>query len=645
MRHRHRTPALALLLLALLAASAGAQTTHFSLGAGYQWLDVSGNEDMYKSQLNERQGLALQELSLTVAAPSGGLFDRLRVDASGFGAEPEGRFRLSVGRSGMYDLRISYFRARAFSALPTLANPFLDQGIVPGQHTQNRVLDNLDMDLQLFPGAVITPLVGYSRYHVDGPGTTTYHVGENEYRLDSHLAETTHEARAGVGIHLDGFQATVVEAWRAFHDTDAYALAPGGGAGNNPAPVLGQDQSLDSFNRRDRSDGSYAVTTGSFAGTVSDRLRFTGSFVKTDFQSSLAEDEQLSGSLVSFAIARFFGGLGQQTHARTSAPDWRGAARVEAEPVDGLEASGGYARSHRDFDGLALISSLYTGTVNYAGLDPRNLATLLTSTTALERNQTTWDGMLSTRNLGPLRLWADVARVDEELTVTPDAAEIVVPGGQGGRFDRTIRRWSAGATATVDGLKLALDWKDDHAPDSIVRTDYRDLKRWRLRADWTAGKLLRVVGTAEKLDGDNPAEGIDYDFRARHWGVDVDLTALEALGVRLGYAKFKADSAVTIVVPQNFTLEPSLYTEDGEEKSASASYKIGPVSLEGGWSRFTNSGDLGLSLDRAFAHCDVELTAALGATLVFDRYRYRDDLLAISNFDANRYAFLLRWHE
>ncbi|HUK14381.1 MAG TPA: hypothetical protein VLW17_13865, partial [Thermoanaerobaculaceae bacterium] len=163
MRHRHRTPALALLLLALLAASAGAQATHFSLGAGYQWLDVSGNEDMYKSQLNERQGFALQELSLTIAAPSGSLFDRLRIDTSGFGAEPEGRFRLSVGRSGMYDLRITYFRARAFSALPALANPFLDQGIVPGQHTQDRVLDNLDMDLQLFPGAVITPLVGYSR--------------------------------------------------------------------------------------------------------------------------------------------------------------------------------------------------------------------------------------------------------------------------------------------------------------------------------------------------------------------------------------------------------------------------------------------------------------------------------------------------
>ena len=358
-----------LLAVFLWAASAHGQSTHFSLGIGYDWLNVSGNQDMYRSQFDGRQGLGLQDLSLSTANPSGGLFDRLRVDASGFGADPEGRFRLEFGLAKVYEARVSYFRARYFSALPGFANPLLDQGIVPGEHTQDRVLDNFDLNLELLPGGAVTPLVGYSRYHIDGPATTTYHVGENEFRLDSNLAETTTEARAGVGLHFNGFQATVVEAWRSFHETDAYSLAPGAGGGNNPGPVLGQDQTLDSFKRNDRSDGSYAVTTGSFAGTVSERLRFTGSFVKSDTQSNLSEDESSSGSLVSFEIARFFSGLSQTTHAKVSAPDWRGTARVEADPIDGFEASGGYTRSHRELDGFALISSLYAGSVNYAGLD------------------------------------------------------------------------------------------------------------------------------------------------------------------------------------------------------------------------------------------------------------------------------------
>jgi hypothetical protein len=634
-----------LLAVAPWAVPASAQSTHFSLGIGYDWLTLSGSEDMYKSQFNQGQGFGLQDLSLTTTDPSGSVFDRLSLDAAGFGADPEGRFRLEVGRSKVYDLRISYLRARYFSALPGLANPFLAQGVVPGEHTQDRVSQNLDVDLELLPGGTVTPLLGYSRYHVDGPGTTTYHVGQDEFRLNSSLDETTHETRAGVGLHFNDFQATILEAWRSFDELDTYSLAAGAGNGNNPGPVLGENQTLSSLNRRDRSEGSYAVTTGSFAGTVSDRIRVSGSFVKTDFQSSLSEDEALSGNLVSFELARFFTGLNQTSGTHASVPDWRGTARIETTPIDGFEASGGFTRSHRDFDGSAFISSLYTGTVNYAGLDPRDITTLLTSSTAMERDETTWDAKLSSRNLGPVRLWADVAVVDQQLTVTPDAAEIVVPGGEGGTFDRTLNRWSAGANLDVSSVKFALDWKEDNANHTIVRTDFRDLKRWRLRADWKAAKFLHVLGTAERIDGDNPAVGANYTLGTRHYGADVDVMPIEALDVRLGYGRYKTDTAITIRVPQDFTLAPSLFSEDGEEKDASASLKLGGVLLEAGFSRFDNTGDLGLRLDRTFAHCDLDFTSNLGASLRFDRYKYNEDVLAVSDFEAKRYGVFLRWHE
>jgi hypothetical protein len=631
--------------VALWAATAGAQSTHFSLGLGYDWLSLSGNEDVYKSQFNQGQGLDLQDLYLATTDPSSTLLDRVTISAAGFGSDPEGRIRIELGRTKAYELRVSYFRARYFNALPDFANPLVAGGIVPGEYTQDHVSSNLDVDLELLPGRAITPLIGFSRYHVDGPGTTTYHVGQDEFRLDSNLDETTHETRAGVGIHLDGFQATVIEAWRQFNETDTYALAPGAGSGNNPGPVLGQDQDLTAFQRRDHSDGSYAVTTGSFAGTVSNRLRFSGSYVRTDFQSSFAEDESLAGNLVSFELARFFSGLTQNSRARASAPDWRGTAGFDSEPIDGVDFSGGYTRSHRDLDGTALISSLYTGTVNYAGLDPKDLAVLLTSNTAMERDDTTWNAKVALRNLGPVQLWAGFATVDETLTVTPDAAEIVVPGGEGGRFDRTVKRYSVGGNVTLPGLKLALDYKEDSADATIVRTDFGDVRRWRLRADWRAAKLLHIVGTAEKIDGENPAEGARYDLQTRHYGADLELTPIEALVLRLGYDQYKSDTAITIRVPQDFTTEQSLYTENGKEKEASAALKLGRVSLGAGFSRFDNSGDLPLRLDRTFARCDVDITSTLGAGVRFDRYKYDEDMLALSNFDAKRYGVFLRWHE
>jgi len=640
-------PTLFVLLLAaaLVTASAAAQSTHFSLGIGYDWLSLSGNEDMYKSQFNQGQGLALEDLSFTFTDPSGDLLDRVHIDAAGFGADPEGRLRLEVGHARIYELRISYFRARYFSALPGFANPLLVDGIVPGEHTESRVTQNLDLDLELLPGSQVTPLLGFSRYHIDGPGTTTYHVGQDEFRLNSRTDETTSEARAGVGLHFSGFQATVTEAWRSFDERDASSLSPGAGGGNDPAPVLGQDQTLSSLSRRDHSDGSYAVTTGSFAGTLSDRLRVTGSFMKSDLQSSLSEDEVLAGNLVSFELARFFTGLNQTTNAHASAPNWRGVARVEAEPFGDFEISGGYSRSHRSVDGAAVITSLYTGTFNYAGLDPRDLTTLLTSATAMERDETSWDAKVSSRNLGALRLWADVAVVDQDLTVSPDAAEIVVPGGEGGRFDRTLKRWSAGVSLDASPVKVALDWKEDSSDETIVRTDFADLKRWRLRADWEAAKFLHLVGTAERIDGDNPVEGAKYTLGTRHYAADLDVMPLEALALRLGYGQYKTDTAITIRVPQNFSLAPSLFSENGEEKEASATVKLAPFSIEAGVSRFDNSGDIGLRLDRTFAHCDVDFTSTLGASLRFDRYKYSEDVLAVSDFDAKRYGVFLRWHE
>jgi|APFre7841882654_1041346.scaffolds.fasta_scaffold27460_2 hypothetical protein len=648
MINRHLKLVALLLAMALGTVTASAQSTQFSLGLGYNWLSLTGSEDMYKSQFNARQGFGLQELSLATTNPSDTVIDHLRFDAAGFGSDPEGRFRLRVGLAKVYDLQISYFRARYFNALPTIANPFFGQGITPGQHTQDQVLYNFDMNLELLPGASVTPLIGYSEYHVGGPSITTYHVGQDEFRLNSNLDSTTHETRAGLGFHLGDFQATVIESWRTFHETTNSALAPGAGASNNPDPVLGQNQTLSSASRSDRTDGSYAMTTGSFSAVLSDSTRASGSFVRADYTATFSEGEAFSGNLVSFDVARFFTGLnvsGYSTAHTSNAPDWRGDGRVEFDPTDTVQLSGGFVRSHRTVDGFALISNLYTGSVNYAGLDPRDLAVLLTSNNAMQRDDNTLDAKIVVRKLGPVRLWADVAHTDQDLTVAEDVAEIVVPGGQGGYFHRSIKRYSAGAALTFSTFKLGVDWKEDSSPQSIVRIDFRDVKRWKARADWTAAKLFRLVATAEWITGDNPTPDVYYDLKTKHIGADLDITPVKPLALRLGYGRFKTDTSAFYRVPQDFTLASSLYGENGIQKEASATLKLARFLIDGGYSKFSNTGSVGLELDHTYAHCDFDFTAKLGASLQYDRYKYIDDVFTLSSFDAKRYGVFLRWRQ
>jgi hypothetical protein len=46
--------------LFLAAAGAGAQTIPLDVELGFRFLDLSGNRDMYRSQIDERQGFLLR---------------------------------------------------------------------------------------------------------------------------------------------------------------------------------------------------------------------------------------------------------------------------------------------------------------------------------------------------------------------------------------------------------------------------------------------------------------------------------------------------------------------------------------------------------------------------------------------------------
>ena len=57
-----------------------------------------------------------------------------------------------------------------YSALPAFANPFLAEGIIPGQQTYNRTRNIYDATLELLPGKMISPILQFTRNTYSGPG-------------------------------------------------------------------------------------------------------------------------------------------------------------------------------------------------------------------------------------------------------------------------------------------------------------------------------------------------------------------------------------------------------------------------------------------------------------------------------------------
>src|SRR5262249_53794081 len=183
-----------------------------------------------------------------------GFLDTLHVDATDVGAGPAGQLRFLAGKTGVFRLTFTWRETDLFSALPAFANPFLDQGIIPGQQTWNRIRNIYDAELELLPGKIVTPILGYTRNTYDGPGSTTYHLGQNEFQLDDQVHSVDSLYRIGFALNGGPVQAGFTQGWREYTWQDVSVLRPGAGSGNVTAPIVGHVVTADSIATTQKSE-------------------------------------------------------------------------------------------------------------------------------------------------------------------------------------------------------------------------------------------------------------------------------------------------------------------------------------------------------------------------------------------------------
>ena len=644
-----------LLIAALGAAAASsafaadAPAVPFDIELGYRFVDVSGNEDMYRSQINEKEGFLLRAFTLSAGGPAGaGIFDRLRVDAADLGAGPAGFFRLQGGLAGKYDLRLTYRRTEMFSALPAFANPLIVQGVTPGEHTYDRVRNVFDVELRLLPGYWITPIVGYVRNRDEGPGRTTYTVGGDDFRLTQNLDDEDQEVYGGASFDAGPISGQVTQGWRKLHEVETQTLVPGAGAGNNPGTVLGVPVSLDDFNRTTHSDANTPVTNAVVTGRLGSRVKLIGAYVRSAAESDVASKEDLAGSLVSFSLRRVFGGLSDTISSRARNIAWRGSGRVEANLADGIDLTAGWSKNRQELDGFALISDLYLQTVTFDGQDPKDLLAVIEAHTSVERTEEVFDARIDARAFGPFSVFVGGSRNTQHVKVSADPEEIVVPGAQDGSFERRIRSFDAGAKYSASGLTLGADWRHDRADDPVVRTDFLDRDRYRLRAAWALKEAFRLSATAEQIDASNDRTGIGYRARIRQYGGEAEGSPAKFLRLRISAEEYRADSHILFRHPEDFSIDTSLHRENGRSVEGGLTLVLAPVSIDGAIARFRNEGSFPFTIDRASVRASVGVTpnASIVGEWNRDKYKERATLAgSFASYDANRFGLYVRWKQ
>jgi hypothetical protein len=617
--------------LLAVAMTAGAQTIP-QVEIGYRWLDLNGNSDVYRSQINERSGLLLRSFSYnTTDTPFG---DRLRIDASDLGIGPAGALRLETGRTGSYRFNLRYRRADAFSAIPTFAL---------GQHTFDRRRNSLDVDLELLRFGKFTPFIGYSDNRYDGPGTTTYHVGQDEFLLQQSLHDRDREVRIGTGFELGPVQGQLTQGWRRFRGSETLTLAPGGTSGNNIPPVLGRPIEIGNFASEERTSVSTPFTNLFVTGMATSRVRLIGNYVRFDADSNGNGSEDITGSLASFALSRFFSGLGEQRTARANNTTWRGGARAEVELWKGIDMLASWQRESRELSGTALINTLFIQSVTFGGADPGDVQAVLNSSSSLDRKEDVGSVTFSARSLGPFALRAGFSTSNQDVTVTPDLSEIVISGNQGGTFERRVNTFDVDGAFAKAGFTVGAAWKRSSADDPILRTDFLHRDRIRLRAGWQAPKWIRAGISTQETRQDNDRPDISYDAKMREYTGEVEVTPLELLSLRASASRFRSDSNIFFRRPENFTIDESVHVERGSALQGGFSLVMPRFTLDGDVSRFTNRGTLPFRINRTSGRATVPIFGKFGVAGEWARDTYRESAFTAANYEANRYGLFLRF--
>ena len=641
---RHRSLLLALCLLCVATLNVAAQTTPIDVEIGYRWTDISGNEDMYRTQINEDEGLLIRALTISSVDFGGhaGFMDHFRLDVDELGIGPASGVRLETGLTGAYRFNVRYRRTDTYSALPAFANPLLVSGIVPGQHTFDRTRDMLDADLEILRWGAIKPFVGYSWNRFEGPGTTTWHIGQDEFLLSQDLRDTDRELRVGAGFEVGPVQGQFTQGWRSFSGRESLTLAPGANNGNNSNPVVGRPITAGGMTREERSDVDTPFTTLYVTGQATSRIRLIGNFARFAADSDSEGSDSATGSFASFALGRFFNGLTETSTGRAKNTTWRGGARAEIAFSDQVDVTAGYRREHRELDGSALIRTLYLQSVTFGGVDPRDVEVILNATNALEREEDVLDASVSVRPVVPLTLRAGISQSSTDVTVTPDLSEIVINGGQGGTFDRRVRTFILDGSYSQSGLTLGASVQRDSANDPILRTDFIDRDRYRLRAGWKAPRWFRAGITADETKQSNNQGQTGYDATLRQYTADLEVTPVSAVTLRGSTSRFRSNSNILIRRPENFAIEESIHIEKGKALEGGLTLNWSRFTFDGDLSHFENEGSLPFELDRSRARLSVQLRDAIGIGAEWARDEYSEAAFAVADYEASRFGVFLR---
>ena len=526
-----------------------------SVEAGVRGLSVTGNNNKYRSDLNYGNGFRLFDSSFLLRSREdrGGLpFDEFLVTTSGWVGDPYGATRVSVEKSGVYRFDANVRRARYFNALTSFANPL---NTPVGQHTSNQRHNFSDFDFVALPdNRKVRFNLGYSRDTREGPGTTTARFSGDEYQINANTDTRANDFRAGIDAHVLGFDLSLMQGARYFHDNSSYTVTRTN-QGNNP----NNTSRIDQLFRETPTQGTHFWTRFNVHRLFAEKLDFTGRYICLSGTSRYSFFEQTIGrqSNGNLAVPQT-----ATAHGETKRPSSIGDIGVTFLATSKFRISNSFRYDNFRINGEEpLVDVLRQRTVAGAPLATVTTTSFFARTTNYRRFLNTIEAdyqfspsysvhagyRFTDRHI-------ELVHLDRTTTLVTRAEEVdnQTHAAIFGFKARPVKAWN-----------IYFDGEHGDADSVFTRLANNDFTNFRIRNRINASDKLSFNVALITKDNTNPADvitspsvpfgtapgALDVNLKSRHFTSSVDWTPNAEFSLSSGYTHMRVTSVAGILLP------------------------------------------------------------------------------------------------
>ena len=558
-----------------------------SFEVGYRWLtDVRGSYPTYRTIVNLGEGPKLTGLDFTITDPKHRLFDRLDARANSWG-DPYNTAHLDMRKKGIYDFSADYRNIAYFNALPSWANPLSPLGFNEQAYDTRRRTGY--GDLQFFPGKHVMPYLVFERNSENGHGVSTWVQDENnEFAVPTQLRNSTNNYRGGVRLEYNRFHVTLEQGGTTFKEDDS-AYANGLSYGDRTTPVLGSTLYLKTLQQTYGIRGSSIYSKVLATASPASWINLYGQFLWSEPKTDARYFDNATGNFALLNALLLYPAQFDMANSNAVAPHVLGNGGLEIRPFRRLRIIDSVTINHYHDAGFGMLNEqiLVTPGNGPAFLD------LLNTRQVVNYNQQQVEALVDVTNKVTLRggyrfVWGDATVRAGQLD----------PAGP--LQSRDLRQNVALAGATVrpwQKLSFNVDFESGVTDQTYFRTSLYNFNRFRVRAKYQATASLSLQANFALLDNQNPATGIQYDFRSRDNSLALYWTpnGAKRISVMAEYNRSSLRSNIDFLLLPFLTPAVSNYTENGHTATSAIDITlpaVGGISpkLTAGGSLFISAG-------------------------------------------------------